>query len=278
VHDQTVQADHSPKISPDLISIKNNNKIDLPHNGRTLLEKKSVFTVATYQCDLRGRIQPHSLMHQVQEAATRHAEELGVGYEWMERNRFYWVLVNFRLEFFETPRYGNSIMLRTWPSGLDPLKAYRDFSGEDLQGRKLFIATSDWMVIDAEKLRLVMVGDLGFDFEHSSKRIMSDPERLSHTGNFKEVGRIVVPYSSIDMNGHVNNTEYIRWGMDSARKEIGDDPDLKSFQITFLSEVFRGEELVLQIMQKEEGMLRVKGGKPSNGKDAFVMELEYGKE
>ncbi|MGA1793787.1 MAG: acyl-[acyl-carrier-protein] thioesterase [Thermoplasmatota archaeon] len=240
-----------------------------------MLEKKSVFTVSTYQCDSKGRIQPHSLMHQVQEAATKHAEELGVGYEWMERNRFYWVLVNFGLQFFETPIYGTSIMLRTWPSGLDPLKAYRDFSGEDLKGRKLFIATSDWMVIDASKMRPVMIADLGFDFEHSSTRIMEGPERLSHAGNFNEVGRIVVPYSSIDMNGHVNNTEYIRWGMDSARREIGDLPNIRSFKITFMSEVFKNEELALMNLGVEEGRLRVKGTRTRDGKDAFVMEIEY---
>ncbi|MBN1389812.1 MAG: hypothetical protein JXA22_04115 [Candidatus Thermoplasmatota archaeon] len=240
-----------------------------------MLEKKTVFTVATYHCDNRGRILPHTLMQQLQEIASKHADDLGVGRKWMEDNGLYWVLVNFRIEFSKVPSYGDAVMLRTWPSGLDLLRAFRDFKGEDLRGKELFRAASDWMVIDAKRMRPVMIKDLEFDFESSKDRSFGDMDRLKTAGEYTDLHIISVPYSSIDMNGHVNNTEYVRWGTDTARMEIGEGPDIDCFHITFLSEVFMHEEILLRSMGQKVGTIRLKGSRTGNGKDAFVMELGY---
>lgn len=240
-----------------------------------MLEKKTVFTVATYQCDTRGRLQPHSLMQQLQEVASRHAEDLGVGRKWMEGNGYYWVLVNFRIEFSKVPVHDDVVMLRTWPSGLDLLRAFRDFRGEDIRGNEFFRASSDWMVIDARRTRPMMIKDLKFDFDHSQVRVFGEMDRLRTAGEYSDPHRIDVPYSSIDMNGHVNNTEYVRWGIDTARMGIGDEPDIGHFHVTFLSEVFMGESIMLQRMEPCEGTMMVKGRKEKEGKDAFVMEIGY---
>ena len=238
-----------------------------------MLEKKTVFTVATFHCDSRGRMQPHALMHQVQEIASRHAEELGVGYDWMERNGYYWVLVNFRMEFLSIPRYSDTVMIRTWPSGLDLLRAFRDFKGTDLSGNALFRATSDWMVIDSKRMRPVMIKDLDLDFEYAEERLIRDPERLLPAGDFRDTCKIDVPYSSIDMNGHVNNTEYVRWGVDAMRKVVGEDPNIKDLQITFLAEVFKGDELVVQTHGSGDGPVRIRGKRTRDKKDVFVMDI-----
>jgi acyl-ACP thioesterase len=43
-------------------------------------------------------------------------------------------------------------------------------------------------------------------------------KRLELQDSYREAERVRVPYSSIDQNGHVNNTEYVRWGIDALRR------------------------------------------------------------
>lgn len=237
-----------------------------------MLEKKSVFTVATYDCNANGTLQVHSLMQQLQEIASKHAEDLGVGRRWMEEHNYYWVLVNFKMEITKHPRYGETVILRTWPSGWDLLKAFRDFKGEDLEGNEMFRATSDWMVIDRGSLRPMTTKELHFDFGSSIERIFKDVKRLKGDPEMDEVHSMTVPYSSIDMNGHVNNTEYIRWGIDALRTSPS-GRKISSFSISYKAEVFKGEKLVLRRRDIGPNQVLIVGSKIKSDKDAFVMEV-----
>jgi acyl-ACP thioesterase len=239
-----------------------------------MVEKRSVFTVATYHCNREGALQLHSLMHQLQEVASRHAEELGVGRKWMEREGFYWVLVNFKMDILKHPMYGETVILKTWPSGWDMLKAFRDFQGEDLKGNILFRATSDWMVIDRKTLTPRTTKELHFDFPSSQDRNIRDMVRKKPLPDMVEVSRIRVPYSAIDMNGHVNNTEYVRWGVDGLRASYFTDREIDGFTISFIAEVFQDEELVISRKDMGDGRVLISGSKGEGGKTAFAMEFD----
>jgi acyl-ACP thioesterase len=238
-------------------------------------EKRFVFSVTTYNCNAEGELHLFSLMQQLQEIASKHAEDLGVGRKWMEENGFYWVLVNFKINFIRHPQYGETVILKTWPSGWDLLKAFRDFKGEDLQGNELFSATSDWMVIDRSSIRPMTTKELKFDFESIVERNIQEMKRLKGALDMEEVTTIVVPYSSIDMNRHVNNTEYVRWGIDTMRVSTPSDRHIASFTISFMAEVFKDEELLLKRKDLDVDKIMVVGTKFNNGKDAFVMEIGF---
>jgi len=279
--DHPLQADHIAEISVILrkqskYKEKSKRRIVFHFSGEeyTMLEKRSVFTVSTYQCNADGNIHIHSLMQQLQEIASKHAEDLGVGRKWMNKNEFFWVLVNFRMEIKRHPRYEETVLLKTWPSGWDLLKAFRDFKGEDLEGKELFSATSDWMVIDKKTYRPMTTKELNFDFEFTNNRVIEDPQRLKDIPDMEERGNITVPYSSIDMNGHVNNTEYIRWGIDALQNVQTFDKRISSFNISYLAEVFKDE--VIKISTKNLGPHRIliKGNKEGSVKPVFVIEVE----
>jgi acyl-ACP thioesterase len=238
-----------------------------------MLEKRAVFTVSTYHCDSQGRIHLHSLMQQLQEIASKHAEDLGVGRKWMDENGYYWVLVNFKMDISRLPGYKETVILKTWPSGWDLLKAFRDFKGEDLEGTELFRATSEWMVIDKNNFRPKTTKELEFDFISSKNRIINDIQRLRSSQALEEIFRINVPSSSIDMNGHVNNTEYVRWGIDTLWACSPNEGTIRSFGISYISEVFKNEELILKRKDMGKNHIQIVGSKANGGKDTFVMEI-----
>jgi len=238
-------------------------------------EKKDVITVRSYESEVDGFMHPHSLMHHLQEITWRHAEALGFGMEWSMQRGCFWVLVNFRIEFRRIPAYGETFRLRTWPSGRNTIMAFRDYRGEDLQGKELFRATSDWMLLDSKSFRPMMLDDIEFNVDLPDERNIPGMKRLKAEATMEEVGSIRVPYSSLDMNGHVNNTEYIRWGVDVVR-ELEREKPIRSLHITYLSEVFMNQRLLLYAVRMNNDRILVKGERESDRKTTFVMEASMG--
>lgn len=231
------------------------------------------FQVRTYECQPSGAMNLHCLMHHIQEIAYQHAERYGFGYSWMERDNVYWVLINFRMEITALPIFGQKVKLVTWPSGYELIKAFREFQGFDEEGKELFRATSEWMILDRDSRMPKRPDDFDFHFPKKGERLLGDIDRLRPEDEYRDVGNITVPYSSIDLNGHVNNTEYVKWGVDALRRfdKVGIDPG--SFQISYNAEVFEGEELKLMVMENEGSEYSIKGKRSSDDKRAFLMKI-----
>ena len=75
---------------------------------------------------------------------------------------------------------------------------------------------------------------------------------------------IQVPASALDINGHVNNTEYLRWAYDTLCQEQT-RPNLSVLHISFHSEAFAGDVLEFGVTDGEGG-LEVSGFQDRNGR------------
>ncbi|MCU0799282.1 MAG: thioesterase [Candidatus Thermoplasmatota archaeon] len=237
------------------------------------IEHRMTFTVRTYDIGSKGHIQMHSLMQYLQEAASTHANNIGVGFDWMRSRGYYWVLVNLRVEFERVPFYGDTVEIITYPSGMDLLKAFREFIGTDGAGRPLFKASSEWMVLDRATKSVKEMSELKFDFPFRTERALGPFQRLRPQKDYEGVYELVVPHSSIDMNSHVNNCEYVRWGTDALWKYDPKGHDVKKLHITFNAEVKEAEHIMLSGSRTNEGTVSIKGARATDSKIAFLMEV-----
>ena len=87
--------------------------------------------------------------------------------------------------------------------------------------------------------------------------------------------RVIVPYSSLDVNGHVNNTEYIRWAVDAVCRENGRFPDVLRLQFTYLSEVHLADELEIRLgtAGEHKDCIEIMGNNRSKEKTAFLSRI-----
>ncbi|UCE48384.1 MAG: hypothetical protein JSW47_22655 [Phycisphaerales bacterium] len=236
--------------------------------------KEETFRVRTFDCQADGRIHLFSLMQYLQEIAAGHAEELGFGFSRMSETGAYWVLSNIRIEIARLPRRDEHVTIRTWPSGYTRTVATREFVGEDTSGDEIFKAGSDWMVLNRKtnKLKNLFRLDLSLP-KTGQKALPNELKRLELRGDYRSVERVRVPYSSIDLNGHVNNTEYVRWGVDALRTAFRFGGEIRSLQATYLSEVFEGDEVDLSVACGEHGKLHVLGSKLGGDGAVYLMEV-----
>lgn len=236
--------------------------------------KEEKFRIRTYECGVDGRIKIFSLMQYLQEIAAIHAEQLGLGFEKLSEMGGYWVLSNIRIEISRLPGRDDEVTLRTWPSGYSRTIATREFVGTDQNGAELFRAGSEWMVINKNTNRLKNLFKLDLNLPKTGTKALPDElKRLEPNGEYRQVDMVRVPRSAIDLNRHVNNTEYVRWGMDILSREFRLSQNIRSVQATYLSEVFEDDELDLLVTSKPSEQFGVLGRKAGTDANVFLMEV-----
>jgi acyl-ACP thioesterase len=236
--------------------------------------KEEKFRIRTYECGVDGRIKIFSLMQYLQEIAALHAEQLGLGFDKLSEIGGYWVLSNIKIEISRLPGREDEVTLKTWPSGYSRTIATREFVGKDQNDSELFRAGSEWMVINKNTNRLKNLFKLDLNLPKTGTKALPDElKRLELNGDYRQIDSMCVPRSAIDLNGHVNNTEYVRWGMDILSREFKLNDNIHSVQATYLSEVFEGDELDLLVSSGGDGQFGVLGRKAGSETNVFLMEI-----
>ena len=202
--------------------------------------------VKAYHCSSNGVLLPHVLARLCQDIASDHADALGFGFEQLKERNQIWALVQFSLAVTRQPRYGMQLELETWPSCVSRLRASREFHMADAAGNALLLASSDWMVLDAQSRRPQEPGGLDMGRHLRPQRLLGDKlPRHKPEGKGRELARISIPISALDANGHVNNTEYVRFSYD-ALYALGHRGEMRGLGMTFHSEAFLDDELSLK--------------------------------
>jgi len=172
-----------------------------------------------------------------------------------------------------TPRWGDELIVMTWPGGHTRLIASREFIGRSPDGREFFRAASDWMILDRHSGRPKNLDRFDLTLPQSGPKALTvAPTRLQPAGEYARVCTLRVPFSALDFNGHVNNTEYVRWALDAVQQKLGDTPEVRTIQLTYLAEVFEGDEIEL-LVRSGDGSTGVCIRKYRDGANAFVMEV-----
>jgi acyl-ACP thioesterase len=154
------------------------------------------------------------------------------------------------------------------------LIATREFIGRDGYGCELFRARSEWLILDKQNNRAKNIFHLDLGLPKTGPKVISgELKRLDLRNDYIEVERVRVPFGSIDLNGHVNNTEYVRWGIDALRRKFELRGIIRSLQATYLSEVFEGDELDILVSSDETGHFNILGRRLGGGGNVFIMEI-----
>jgi acyl-ACP thioesterase len=195
---------------------------------------------------------PHILAHFCQDIASDHADSLGFGFAQLKERNQIWALVVLRLEIPRQPRYGMQLALETWPSAVSRLRASREFCMTDAAGTPCLLGSSDWMVLDAQSRKPQDIGGLNMNPHLRPQRLLGDKlPRHKAEGGGRELARLRIPISALDANGHVNNTEYVRFSYDALYAD-GHRGAMRGLSMTFHSEAFLDDELSLKYSREDE--------------------------
>ncbi len=233
--------------------------------------------IKSFECGPDSKLRIHNLFMLLQEMAYLSAENLGFGYTNLKSKNRAWVLSNLKIQFLKFPQWTDRISIETWPSGFNRLHGFRDFSVKNNQGENLMNSTSEWLAIDVESRRPININDFEIELPDYGERSLDEKlNRLSpkRFGEGEEIFEVLVPYSSIDENGHVNNAEYIKWSFDGIQQAGIHLEDISSLQVSFISELFEKEKCKIYCRQLESKLIHIWGKNAKTQDFVFAIELK----
>ena len=207
---------------------------------------KETYRIRSYEVTAEGQLSILTLFNLLQDAASGHADALGVSLHQLQAENLTWVLSRLYLSILKFPRWRDILEVRTWPSGAERLFAMRDFRLVDGNGSTIGAALSAWLVIQRGSRRPVRIAPF-IERLHpvDAGHVIEDRlEKLPPLDSPAHERRIRVRYRDLDINQHVNNVSYIEWAVESIPRERSAVAALTGLEISFLAEAFLDETVI----------------------------------
>jgi len=181
------------------------------------------------------------------DAAWEHSSILNIGTEQLLAENKNWVLYSMQFQFFNFPKWGEEILIRTWASGTHRIFATREVEIYNAKNKFELIAcgTSSWFIIDLQTRRpmrpniydIMKNNILDKRFDNLFGETINFPE------NMIELYEVTAQYSELDWNGHVNNSNYIKWLCDALGRDHNRKYKIGAIHVKFLSEVLYSQTI-----------------------------------
>lgn len=232
--------------------------------------------VKSVECGPDSKLRVYNLFLLLQDAAYLSAENLGFGYHHLQAKNMTWVLSSLKVQFIDLPQWNDQVKFATWPSGHNRLLGFREFTVEDKNANRLVNASSEWLAIDLNSRRPMSMNDFEKPLPDTGDKVFDvslnrlNPKRF---GEGSVIHEIVVPQSSIDENGHVNNAEYVKWSLDGLHFTGIDFSSILSLQVSFISELFENDRCKICFKKKDENTMLLWGMNSESKDYVFAIEI-----
>lgn len=214
------------------------------------------YTVKSHEADCHGFLRVLSLMNVLQDVAVEHAETLGLGLSSCLKQNLAWVGSNYLVQILQMPQENESFSITTWPAEAKLWGAIRDFSVQNEFGQEIIKASSQWVLIDVERRRPVMLKKHFPNYETVNERVIeadfAQTPTLTEKTNYAE---FKVRFDDIDVNQHVNNAVYPLWASESLDNNFRLHHTPIELEIGYKKEALYGETIVVYSQQKGDESL-----------------------
>lgn len=220
--------------------------------------------------DVSGQLKPCKVMENLQNIAADHAARLGFGWDALDGNSCLWVLSKIRIRFDRIiDKNVRHYTLYTWPLKPTRYFAERCFVALDDNGAQLFAATSIWLIIDRDSRKIVSSDRLAeiytCDFDSAHCDVPAQFERFRPDDGFALCYERTMRRSDLDVNRHVNNTNYVNFALDA----LGGQERVREIEIVYHKELLLGDA-VRVLCKRADGNAYIVG---ENGETCFTVKL-----
>lgn len=189
----------------------------------------------------------------LQDCSTFQSEDIGLGIDYLSEHNRAWWLSSWQIVIDRYPKFGEEIVIGTWPYDFKGFYGYRNFTIQDRQGNYLVRANSIWFFFDTQAGRPVKVtaDDIrGYETGEQQKLDMDyAPRRIVLPGEYQEAEPIAVGRHHIDTNHHVNNAQYV----EIAKEVIPEEFAIAELRVEYKKAAVFGDTMYPGISRISEG-------------------------
>lgn len=169
--------------------------------------------------DVSSQVKIHRVMEFMQDLATAHADELGFSWNRMDANGLFWVMSKAKIVFGGIiDRNTRCFKLYTWPIKANRFFIERRFEAVDEQGKRLFSATTIWMIAERDTRKIASQDTISkfynADFDDAPCGADTNFTRIRRDDAYELKYTRTIRRTDLDINLHVNNTNYVNYALD----------------------------------------------------------------
>lgn len=214
------------------------------------------YIIKSYECDVQLKLRIRSLFNLFQDMADEHADKMGLGYHYCHERGIGWIGGGYHVEIKKLPTWGDEIRVTTWPSGSTAATGIRDFQVRDGVGNILINATSQWVLVDINRMRPIPVMKHIPSYELLDEHAMvSSFDKISIPEGEAEIISFPVHTDDIDLNAHVNNALYPSWILDTVSDSFSAQHSPSEIRIDFKRPAKRGD--IVRIKTYRQALITV---------------------
>lgn len=227
------------------------------------------YTIKNIECDFRSEIRPSALLGYFQEVAGAHAAQIGIGYDALRAQGFYWVLSKIYVQVLRRPRFEEEIRVETWPHAPNKAIFERSFLLTGSGGAEVR-AFSRWCVLEGTRGRIVPCSRLSATLPsyRTDVSVPFDDWRIPEAGRGEPAYSLRVANSEYDQNYHVNNCRYADHVFNCFSVAELEARRLSAFQMNYVHQSHEGDVLDWYRRDLGGGVFAVEGVK--NGAETVV--------
>ena len=175
--------------------------------------KKITMPIQTKDVDINDYIRPSSVLDYFQDIAGVHANELGLGADYMKNLGSLWIILGERFDVIKrVPKYGEDITIVSWPKNQDKLFMEREYEIRDLEDNILIKGISLWVLVNKDTHKIERADKAKFpglyydktSYQEQTKRKLN---LVSHDIINEFDYKVLL--TDYDHNKHLNNARYL---------------------------------------------------------------------
>ena len=229
------------------------------------------FTVLSTDINSNLEIRLSALLRYMQDVATEHANRINTGHKQLLSQGKIWVVVRTDIKINRLPKVDEEFIVSTHPGEVTSFTFPRYFEVYDTHHHLLVSVSSIWVIIDYESRRIILkpFGDRKLPFD-VDKDDLPLPEKIKESASIK-VDERKARYSETDMNGHINNTHYFDYVLDTYNAEFFKKNRISFFSINYDKEILDGDNIELFSNKQNPEVIQGK----VNEVNCFTAKIEF---
>lgn len=206
------------------------------------------FSVEFSDVGENNRLTKKGILRLMQEIAGIHSSSVGYGLNDIPQTGLAWLILNWKLQVFSSPKWGTNLTVNTWSRCKNTLFCYRDLEIYDDKNNIVAIATSKWLLFDVNKQTICKIpNEIKEAFPDVTKSVFTDKfnEKLKEPEDSKFVLEYKIQRRDIDTNHHVNNLNYLDYAYEALPEDVFMNIDFSNLEIMYKHEAKLGDTLMI---------------------------------
>ena len=240
---------------------------------------REIFKVKFYDTDFTSQAKLYTLVNFMQETSEQHSNNIGIGYNDLINEGLFWVVSRIKVNMKKYPKNMDTVIMETWPSGIDRMFFKRNFRLLDEGGEELGTILAYYLLVDVNSKFPQRASKLKTKVQSIENRFKIDEklEKIIMKEKLIETMERILTYNDIDLNLHANNSRYISWVEDLFPLEQYKDQRIKELQLNYIKEVKIEDVIVLNkyIDEKAHNTYYIEGLEKNNNTQFFQCKVVF---